>query len=144
MLQVLGLGPLLRAAYLSYQRVAVATELVALEMRENGDFFAKAGRFWQMAQVRANRAVETTYVLMRAALPAASPSSSSPRPSSPPSPPWPVLGRSLVPRIHRCMRVERNRNLRDWLVLADSYRMADFYHRALAEVARAAAAAAAA
>ncbi len=111
-----GLDAFFSSAYSSFQRVAVALDLVESELRRNGEFAAKFGRFWRLAQQTANRAAEAAFVLLR-----------SRRAQSVP----PMVPRSLVPRPLRCVAVESRRNLRDWVVLKDSLRVASFYSGAL-------------
>ena len=93
--------------------MAVAAELVEEELRHNEEFAGKCGRFWRLSQQTASRASEAAYVLLRARGAA--------------SPPPPMVPRSVVPPLLRCLEAESRRDLRDWVVLQDSARVAAFY-----------------
>ena len=89
------------------------------DLRENGEYRQKLGRFWRLGEMTANRAVEAAYVTLRAnnggeaaaALEAA------------------TVTRSIVPERISCLDQESRRNVRDWIILSDSMVIANFYRR---------------
>ena len=106
---------LFQAGYAALQRVAIALELVTSDLRVNGEFRQKLGRFWRLGQMTANRAVEAAYVTLRAC----NGSDSTP----------PPVARSIVPERISCLEQESRRNVRDWVILSDSMVIANFYRR---------------
>ena len=113
-----GLPSLVQAGYAALQRVAVAFEQVTADLRANGDFRQKLGRFWRLGEMTANRAVEAAYVTLRASDDGAEAAAASA-----------TVPRSIVPERMSCLDQESRRNIRDWVILSDSMVMANFYKR---------------
>ena len=109
------------SAYAAFQRVAVALEVVTKDLRRNQEFALKYGRFWRLAQQAANRAVEATFVLLRAHGASMELVTNADA----------LIRRSSVPPRLRCVRMESRRNIRDWVILRNSLMLADFYHAML-------------
>ena len=105
------------AAYEAFQRVAIGLELVTRSLRSHRTFVQHYGRFWQLAQRTANRIVEAAYVSLIA------------QGISVSVPNGKVLLRSIVPRRLRCTRLESRRNIRNWVILNDSLKIAKAYHQ---------------
>ena len=105
---------LFRAGYAALQRVAIALEQVTSDLRENGEFRQKLGRFWRLGEMTANRAVEAAYVTLRASNGSGS---------------TPTVPRSVVPERISCLEQESRRDVRDWVILSDSMVIAHFYRR---------------
>ena len=113
-----GLPSLVRAGYAALQRVAVAFELVNADLRANGEYRQKLGRFWRLGEMTANRAVEAAYVTLRAANGGSGEAAAAP-----------TVPRSIVPERISCLDQESRRNVRDWVILSDSMVIANFYRR---------------
>ena len=111
-----GLPSLVQAGYAALQRVAVAFEQVTADLRANGEFRQKLGRFWRLGEMTANRAVEAAYVTLRASDGAEAAASA-------------TVPRSIVPERISCLDQESRRNIRDWVILSDSMVIANFYKR---------------
>ena len=112
-----GLPSLVQAGYAALQRVAVAFEQVTADLRANGDFRQKLGRFWRLGEMTANRAVEAAYVTLHASGDGAEAAAST------------TVSRSIVPERMSCLDQESRRNIRDWVILSDSMMIANFYKR---------------
>ena len=106
------------SAYIAFQRVAVALEVVTRDLRRNEEFAFKYGRFWRLALQAANRAVEATFVLLRAH------GANLEQVTNEAT----LIRRSSVPARLRCVRMASRRNIRDWVILRNSLTLADFYH----------------
>jgi len=100
----------------------VALELVDVELTTAGrrDWAVKCGRFFRLASSAANRAAEAAYTLLKA--------------RNVPSVDQLDVPRSVVPAALRCVAATSNRDVRDWVVLAQSERIATFYLEILALV----------
>ena len=109
---------LLLAGYAAFQRVAIAFEQVTADLRANGEYRQKLGRFWRLGEMTANRAVEAAYVTLRANVREATAALEAA-----------TVPRSIVPERISCLDQESRRNVRDWVILSDSMVIANFYRR---------------
>ena len=106
--------------------MAIAFEQVTADLRANGEYRRKLGRFWRLGEMTANRAVEAAYVTLRAnveGVAAAATAAAALEAAEA------TVARSIVPERISCLDQESRRNVRDWVILSDSMVIANFYRR---------------
>ena len=109
-----GAKGVLISGYNLLQRMALGLEVVLRNLQSSPvDYATKNGNFWHLAYQQTNRAIESTYLLLKN--------------QNFPVSNLPILARSIVPLNVACMHSQAMSDLRDWVILHDSMTVTTFY-----------------
>ena len=109
-----GAKGVLISGYNLLQRMALGLEVVLRNLQNSPvDYATKNGNFWHLAYQQANRAIESTYLLLKN--------------QNFPVENLPLLPRNTVPLNVACISSQAISDMRDWTILHDSITVTDFY-----------------